>query len=253
MSIYIITHKKFNPPKIKIYRTLLVGAYRGHILGEEVLNDDVGDNISNKNANYCELTGLYWIWKNISEDFIGLVHYRRYFCKRRIFKSSPLSKNEILKILSKYDIILPSKVKIRPNVYTHYEREHYKEDLDICLEIIDKEYHDFSFAAQEVMKSDRASLFNMFIMPKPLMDEYCAWLFDILFKAEKRIDVSDRNDYQKRVFGFLSERLFNVWLYKKNLKTYYAPVYNIGESPLKNKIKTFITKVKNRLTKQKID
>lgn len=237
MSVYVITHKDYKKPEIDFYKTLLVGAYKGHILGENVLNDDTGDNISEKNANFCELTGLYWIWKNLNDENVGLVHYRRYFCKRNIFKSSVLKEKRISKILKKYDMILPRRVKVQPNVYLQYEREHYIKDLDLCLEIINRDYPEYAEAANNVMNSDKASLFNMFIMPKKIMDEYCSWLFDILFKLEKEIDISDRNDYQKRVFGFISERLFNIWINNKNLKIYYSSVYNLDVSPLVLKIK----------------
>lgn len=238
MSVYVITHKNYKKPNIECYKTLLVGAYKGHILGEDVLNDDNGENISEKNANYCELTGLYWIWKNInSEDYVGLVHYRRYFCKRNIFKSTLLEEKRISKILKKYDLILPKKLNIVPNVYSQYEREHFKNDLDLCLDIINRDYPEFSKSVKTVMNADKASLFNMFIMSKKDMDNYCEWLFDILFKLEKQIDVSNRDEYQKRVFGFISERLFNIWLNHNNFKIYYTSVYDQNVCPLKLKIK----------------
>ena len=59
----------------------------------------------------------------------------------------------------------------------------------------------------------------MFVMKKEKFDEYCQWLFTILFELEKRIDISNYNQYESRVFGFISERLFNVWLEKQALNT----------------------------------
>ena len=62
-----------------VYMPLQVGKALSDVdLG--VQGDDEGDNISTKNPNYCELTGLYWAWKNLKDaDYIGLAHYRRYF------------------------------------------------------------------------------------------------------------------------------------------------------------------------------
>ncbi len=245
IKLFSVTHKSV--AKIPADRTLIaVGNTK--IPGVEY-TDKTDDNIAEKNGAYCELTALYWIWKNFDADYIGFEHYRRFFCRKSIFKASVLSQKKILKILNKYDVILPGKLKAKPNVYDYYANAHFKEDLDICLDIINKRYPAYSQAAQSVMQSDSLSLFNMFVMPKPLMDEYCEWLFGILFEAEKKIDLSGRDAYQSRVFGFLSERLFNVWLKHKNLKCYYTSVYNIGDSPIKIKIKSFFTKVKNRLKK----
>ena len=78
--IYIITHKKVSivEPKWKGYRMLQVGGdFQEQIYK---LVDNSRDNISTKNKTFCELTGLYWIWKNCREDsIVGLVHYRRFF------------------------------------------------------------------------------------------------------------------------------------------------------------------------------
>lgn len=210
--------------------------------------DNTGENIAEKNGTFCELTALYWIWKNFNAEYIGFEHYRRFFCQKSLFKASVLSKEKILKIIDKYDIILPKQLKAEPNVYEYYAKEHYKEDLDICIEIIKRDYPDYCEDLTAVMKSDRMNLFNMFVMPKNLMDEYCEWLFDILFKAEKQIDISGRDAYQSRVFGFLSERLFNVWLAHKKLKCYYAPVYNIGDRPFIFKFKGLLRRIKRLFT-----
>ena len=103
MSVYVITHKKFNMIPQENYKVLLVGAYRGHVYGD--CFDDAGDNISEKNANYCELTGVYWLWKNLQkDDYVGIVHYRRLF-SRSFSKSKKLSDKDIRKLLGKYDII----------------------------------------------------------------------------------------------------------------------------------------------------
>ena len=80
-------------------------------------------------------------------------------------------------------------------------------------------------------------------MNNEFVDCYCEWLFNILFECEKRINILDRDDYQKRVFGFLSERLFNVWVTKNQLKVYYAPVYQSGDVPIVIKIKKILKKI----------
>ena len=54
--------------------------------------------------------------------------------------------------------------------------------------------------------------FNMFVMRKELLEHYCTWLFDILFELERELDISHYSDNDKRVFGFVSERLLDAWL-----------------------------------------
>ena len=80
IKIYVAAHKEANFPKDKIYVPIQVGAEGKKDLG--YVRDNTGDNIAKKNANYCELTALYWIWKNICNvTNVGICHYRRYFAK----------------------------------------------------------------------------------------------------------------------------------------------------------------------------
>ena len=76
--MYIITHKKFDIPQgADGFSVLQVGAANNGELG--YLRDDSGENISKMNPYFCELTGMYWLWKNVKEDYVGICHYRRYF------------------------------------------------------------------------------------------------------------------------------------------------------------------------------
>ena len=101
-------------PDDELYLPVQVGREGKENLGYQV--DNNGENISNKNATFCELTGLYWAWKNLDADYIGLCHYRRHFtCKKLIpfneeakFKIL-LNKKQTEEILKDTDIILPKK------------------------------------------------------------------------------------------------------------------------------------------------
>lgn len=247
IKLFSVSHKTISAiPKGRV----LIGVGTADDLTCFKYRDNTADNITQKNDNYCELTALYWIWKNIDADYIGFEHYRRFFCRKSLFKSSVLTQKKILKLLKTHDVILPKQLRAKPNIYDYYSKEHCKEDLDICLNIINSDYPEFSEAANDVMNSDKLSLFNMFVMPQAYVDEYCKWLFDILFKAERKIDLSDKDAYQRRVFGFLSERLFNVWLRKKNFNAYYAPVYNVGDCPLVFKFRGLFRRLKKFLNNE---
>lgn len=214
IKILVAAHKEYQMPKDDIYMPIHVGK-EGKSLQLPYAPDNTGDNISVKNANYCELTGVYWAWKNLDADYIGLAHYRRHFyTKKKGGKfDSVITGDELKNILSDYDIIVPNKRKyyIETN-YSHYIHAHEKEGLDTMCEIIKNEYPEYASACDTVMNRTWAHMFNMFIMKKDKFDEYCTWLFDILKKVEERVDISEYSVSEKRIFGYLSELMLDIWL-----------------------------------------
>ncbi len=249
LKIYIATHKKFNVPKSKYHIPLHVGREGKEDLG--YLGDNTGDNISLKNPNYCELTGLYWIWKNVKdEDYVGLCHYRRYFLKpsflmeiinhykllekkikmflkpdlyeiHRHFtiKNNLLDKkiekmeNRLEKDLLKYNFVVLEKYWFSLPIKIHYKIGHINEDLAILQEVITEKYPDYLKSYEKIMNGYKLTVCNMFITNKKNYNDYMVWLFDILNEVEKRIKIS-KYPHQARVFGFMSERLLNVYLEK---------------------------------------
>lgn len=206
--MYVMTHKKIAEIPNEIYIPLHVGKAGKEDFGYE--GDDTGENISGKNSSYCELTGMYWLWKNVKCDVIGICHYRRYF----ISEERLLEKSYIEQTIQKYPIIVPnSRCVEEESVYKHYGNRHNSRDLDVCREVIAEKYPEYLPAFDYSMETILISLGNMWITRKDIYDRYCSWLFDILFEVEKRIDTTGYDDYQKRVMGFLSERLFRVWLF----------------------------------------
>ena len=222
IKFLVATHKKYWMPNDEVYLPIHVGKEGKQDLG--YIGDNTGDNISAKNSNYCELTAIYWAWKNLKADYIGLVHYRRYFTKHN-FRNCEKKKQDILlksdfeNILKDVDIIVPDKRKyyIETN-RSHYNHAHYKKDLDETENIIREIYPEYSIAFDKVMSRTWAHMFNMFVMRKDYFDEYCEWLFAILFELEKRIDISNYTVTEARVFGFISELLLDVWLETKQIK-----------------------------------
>ena len=220
----VATHKKYWMPEDKVYLPLHVGAEGKADLG--YIKDNTGDNISAKNPNYCELTGLYWAWNNLQADYIGLVHYRRYFTRKEVYSIS-LKKKQILcteeweSLLSNYSVVVADKRKyyIETN-RSHYNHAHPSIGLDETETIIKEKYPDYSEAFATVMNRTWAHMFNMFVMRQDLFLQYCQWLFNILFELEKRLDLSEFDAYNSRVFGFVSERLLDVWLEKQQIPYY---------------------------------
>ena len=213
MKIFIVSHKKFTPPEVDGYIPIQVG--KGGTIYE--CRDDINDNISNKNESYCELTAAYWIWKNVNDQIVGITHYRRYFYNTPFnnnFKNI-LDKKKIKKILSKYDIIVPRELFLyHDSVYKHYKRNFNIKDYDRCREIIKNKYPEYIESFDVVSKGHMLVAYNMMIAKKEIFDQYHQWLFDILFDLEKNTDISSYDSYNKRIYGFISERLFTVWLQK---------------------------------------
>lgn len=224
IKIIVASHKKYWMPADDIYLPLHVGKEGKADIG--FIGDNTGDNISNKNANYCELTGLYWAWKNLPAEYIGLCHYRRYFtrsnprsCSKK--KQVILTKAEWEELLNEHPIIVPDKRKyyIETN-RSHYNHSHYAKDLDMTEKIIQEKYPQYSEAFSKVMERTWAHMFNMFVMRRDYFDEYCNWLFDVLQELEKRTDITDYDAVEARIYGYISELLLDVWLETNQLEYY---------------------------------
>ncbi len=252
-QIIIACHKKCRIPHDNVYLPLHVGSAGKESIG--FTRDDSGDNISEKNPVYSELTGLYWAWKNMDCEHIGLAHYRRFFTLRsRAYRRGRhpldcvLSSRQVKHLLSGYKIILPKKRDYYiENLYSHYAHTFDGSHLKIAGQVISEICPEYKDAFNIVMGMTSGYMFNMFIMSKPLCDEYCSWLFPILFELEKRIDTSVLTDFEKRFAGRVSERLFNVWLIhhikkgiikSKDIKE--IPWFYIGRVDWKKKITSFV-------------
>jgi hypothetical protein len=221
--IYVITHKDFDDRYCNSFcTTLLVGANKNKCSTAKWM-DNTGDNISDKNASFCELTGLYWIWKNSSDDIIGLCHYRRYFSHMSNYFPLCLSptQRDVKRMLGKADLIAPRKLRLsmdgKLTVRRHYAQYHNISDWELTKQIITELYPDYLEDFLWYENQTEGYCFNMFVGKKSLMDGYCRWLFDILFELERRVDIDTYDAYNGRLFGFLSERLINVWIHHNDL------------------------------------
>lgn len=249
VKIFICTHRKYNFLNTECCTPLILGEN----LMDEVnfYRDNNGINISFKNPNYSELTGLYWIWKNTNYKYVGLFHYRRYLKlrKKNIKNISSLNYNEKLinKLMKDVDIILPNLLKIGEfSIEDHYKMTHLSKDWEEMKKVIKELYPEDYELAIKVFKEKELYPLNMMITTKEIFDNYCEWLFNILFTLEKRIKISE-DPYQARVFGFLSERLMRVYIEKKKLKVKEVKVLKIDENgniEIKNK---FLNSFKKRI------
>ena len=210
IKIVVATHKKYYMPTDDMYVPIHVGSMGKPSLGYQ--RDDEGENISAKNDDYCELTALYWVWKNMKADYVGLNHYRRYFGQKNGIKINGMSvatKQYINALLESKKILVPrARNYYIETVYSQYIHAHRKSDLDDIGKIIAIKYPFYSNAFDELKNKSKVHLFNMFVMPWEYFDEYCTWLFDLLFTLEAQL----QKDYEPRLFGYIGERLLDVWI-----------------------------------------
>ncbi len=230
IEIFVCYHKPYRVFISDILRPIHVGKACSQ-LELEFDGDASADNISRKNPFFCELTATYWIWKNAQADIVGLFHYRRYlnfsndhtqcfypdmddqnFCTRFC-----ITKAQVEKLLEQADVIVPAKdYPHGDNVFDAYAREHVGGDLGLVLDIIREKYGEEALVVAEQVLRHGKFMYpaNVLIASKAIFDLYAAWLFEILFELEKRIqiEVLNRNPYQQRVYGFLGERLTAVFL-----------------------------------------
>lgn len=241
--IYVVTHKKVKKVKKENYSYILVNTLNNQNLKNTFeFNDLEKENISNKNTSFCELTAAYWIWKNRKKDgFVGIEHYRRFLSLSKT-KKDILNRTTIEKILIDYDFILPKKFSFNCDLYHNYfsNGNGLKKDLDVLINFIKIEYPKYYPYLLKHLNEKEGHFCNIFICKDDLYDNYCSWLFDILFKIEKQIDISTYNFQEKRVFGYLSELLLDVFIATNNYKFVEYDVYFVKDKL----IKKFISKIK---------
>ncbi len=235
--IYIISHKKCEFPIPDGYAPIQAGAATN--VPAYKLTDATGDNISSLNPYYCELTAQYWVWKNAKSDVVGFVHYRRFFYNKKYSSSAAniLSLSQAESLLENFDCILPEPLQLRRTVWEEFARYHNEEDLALAKRAACPEGSNYARQFECLMRSRSFAPWNMYIMKWDVFDAYMSWLFPALEYVRKQVDISGYDSYNKRLLGFISERLLNVWVDGNELAVCRRPVYMLGENCAKAQLK----------------
>lgn len=254
MSMDIILYSVFHKPFIQPAADFVKPIHAGRSISKEklsILGDDTGDSISQLNPYFCELTAIYWIWKNAGrkEEYWGLCHYRRYFTKpikrllakpKALFDISATQhemdryvNNKIkilmLDLLKEHDVLLQTpiylykKKGVVKTLVQHYRENHISEHWDILRQKLIEMYPDYKDSFNSFEKAEKISFFNMAVGNWKFWDNYLNWLFPLLFAIQPLIKLTC-DPYQDRVFGYLSERLLNLYVWHNKLKAAYLPV-----------------------------
>ena len=235
IKIYVPCHQKTYIPQSEILVPIQAGAALQKEHFEHMLHDDEGDHISEKNKMYCELTAQYWVWKNQDSDYTGFFHYRRYFnfspvrmkedgwgnveykkpLNEKILSELHIRDDKMAELIAGYDVIVPKRRKLpgKQTVQSQYAKseDQHKKDLICVLDVLLEKFPEYRDSVDAYMQSKKAYECNMFIMRRSIFEEYAAWLFDILFEAEKRLEQKDYNQSELRALAYLGERLFGIW------------------------------------------
>lgn len=234
IKIFVCCHQPTEIPNHPLLVPTQVGAALADSHFPGFFYDDTDDNISLKNRSYCELTAQYWAWKNINADYYGFFHYRRYlypdFKVKRPYqiKKKPelallekLGYNDFSELIQEYDLIIPIGENMHLSVQEHYAKSsfHYRKDLDLTKQIVQEFFPEYIPALEEYFLGTISYFGNIFIMRKDIFYNYCGWLFSILNEFDKRVDISGYSVQEKRVDGYLAERLLGGY-YTKNKHTF---------------------------------
>ncbi|MBW3093265.1 DUF4422 domain-containing protein [Bifidobacterium sp. 82T10] len=239
IRIFVTTHKNVDKPKSSILQPVQVGLKPGSYRFPWAFHDDDGENISDRNPRYCELTTQYWAWKNVDADYYGFCHYRRYFdfsdteheenpygevmdnyIDDKAVAKYGLDDATIARAVDGWDVITTRWQNLEELIDKHGTPEALwraaaglvDDDLDRCCRILSDMHPDYREDIETFLTGNRACFCNMFIMRKTIFQDYCAWLFPILERFEQETDMTNYSREAMRTPGHLSERLLNIYL-----------------------------------------
>lgn len=226
INILVASHKPDKVYKDSVYTPIHVGRSISRFKQEmaDMIGDDSGDNISEKNKTYCELTATYWAWKNLQDvEYVGLAHYRRYF-------ETKFTEENIDSIFENCDVVLA-----KPFLHDRYlefklAREVLQEDEAILLSVIKILYPEFEQDVINYLYDFIDYPFNMFVMRKEWFDKYCEFIFSILGECEKIMHPLPYTCASRR-FGYIAEFLLPIYCIhnKLRIRTEFVVSF-IGES-----------------------
>ena len=238
----------------QLFVNILCGAFRPHKdIG--LIGDNTGDNISEQQPFFSELTVQYWAWKNQEADYYGLCHYRRYFSfsdKRyptstANFICEPLLNNHAVKnfklndtklienLMDNFDCLIPEPSDARNwipqngnpipqnirELWIYFENV-YEKDIDILTSIIDRKFPEYTPIYKEYFAQIKHRGYNVFLMKKQLFFSMCDFQFTILDEFRKIVDAKLYEDSNKRrVYGYMAELLFGIFTYKMEKEQKY--------------------------------
>ena len=247
IKLLVSCHQMAAVPELPFLCPIQVGAALSPERFPGFLYDDAGENISAQNRSYCELTAQYWAWKNLTADYYGFFHYRRYLYPDRKAKrpyrieASPTSAllarldyDRLPELIPQYDLILPMGEDMRIPVIEHYAGApyHRRGDLELAVNILLETHPEYRKAAEAYLSGSKCYFGNIFIAGREVFQDYCGWLFPLLAEFDRRADLTGRGPQEQRVDGYLAERLLGIWAtHHRELRQLELPRVHFIEDP----------------------
>lgn len=215
IKILVAQHKEAEVFHNDVYIPIQVGKAISKVdLG--ILGDDTGDNISELNPYFCELTAQYWAWKNMHDvEYIGLCHYRRYF-------KTEFTAENVEQIMGNADIVLVKPVYNSINILESASNELLPENLTTFYLYL-KKCMDERAVEKFFIRNNKFNPCNMFVCKKELFDKFCKWQFGILLPL---FDILPRLPFARacRLMGYLGEMMLPFYCKVNHLRVREMPI-----------------------------
>lgn len=241
VKILVACHKPAKVYHDDVYTPIQVGKALHPDLDLGFTTDDTGENISTENPYYCELTALYWGWKNLSCQYIGLQHYRRYL-------DTVFNEDNIDGFFHDCDIVMGKPVYLDVSIFGFWVGNLVPEDVYVALKLLEALYPEDYQTAKDYFANNIFYPCNIFVCRKDLLDEFATWEFKYLEILKNKLRLSGYSR-EKRILGFISEGLMPVYFLTRHyrMKTLDVVSYpHDGEvilhSTTKSKIKAILKK-----------
>ena len=185
--------------------------------------DNKGENISEKNGNYSELTGLYWVWKNkLASDGMGTEgmsetkfrEMRQYYGLGQYRRMFELSHEDLLRLVdNEVDVVLPYPMPYEPNIHAHHERYVRKQDWEALLQALGELQPEYAAQFPIILEQQYLYNYNVILAKKAVLREYCEWLFPILERIEE-LSIPRGAKRADRYIGYIAETLETLYFMK---------------------------------------
>lgn len=224
VKIFVVAHKPFEMPKGKELIPILVGRAYSCFKDEmaDMIGDNTGENISEKNVQYCEMSAHYWIWKNVQDtEYVGVCHYRRYF-------GIDITDENVAEVMGGADVLMVEPSWYMDSVYSYFAKFMGAENMTILWMAMKKLYPEYVETLESVCDGVMFYPFNMLLCKKGLFDKYAEWIFSVLGECEKYVKPSPYTN-GRRALAYMAELLTGVYFIHRGMRIKSVPYYRIED------------------------